>query len=137
LVLLSIAKYPWDKSPDDDDRFLDIDDISDEPPSLKIGVIRSVQAVSTLDSRVVFDLIQPIRPDTLDALLSRVIGSSLRSGANMLRRSEARYERVSEKLGYELIRLIAEEPDNAAALRRINATLRAPSLRSSQRTGSR
>lgn len=125
LVLLSIDKYPWDKSPDDD-WFLGLDDLPDEPPRLKIGIVRSVQAVSTLDSRVVFDLIQPIKPHELDALLSRVIRSALRSGANMLRRSEARYQRVSEKLGHELTRLIAEEPGNAAALRRINATLRAP-----------
>src|SRR2546423_8223280 len=59
LVLISINKYPWDKGLDDD-WSLDSDNIPDEPPRLKIGIIRSVQAVSTLDSRVVFDLIQPI-----------------------------------------------------------------------------
>jgi hypothetical protein len=125
LVLLSVGKYTWDKGPDDD-WFVDIDDVADEPPSLKIGIIRSVQAVSTLDSRVVFDLVQPIKPESLDALLSLVKRSALRSAASMLRRSEARYERVSEKLGHELIRLITEEPSNAAALGRIEATLRAP-----------
>jgi len=125
LVLLSIDSYPWDKSPDEDWPF-DPYGIPEEPPSLKVGVIRSVQPISTLDSRVVFDLIQPIKPDSLDALLSRVSRPALRSAANMLGGSEARYQSVSEKLGQELIRLIAEEPENTAGLRRINASLRAP-----------
>lgn len=125
LVLLAIDSYPWDKSPDEEWPF-DPYGTPDEPPGLKLGLIRSVQAVSTLNSRVVVDLIQPIKPDSLDALLLRVTRSALRSGARLLKDSEARYLRVSEKLGKELIRLIAEEPENAAALRRINASLRRP-----------
>lgn len=125
LVLLSIGKYAWDINPDND-WFDDLEELPDEPPGLKIGIVRSVQAVSTFDSRVVFDLIQPIKPDSLDAVLSRITRSALRSGVSGLQQSEAKYERVSEKLGRELIMLVVEEPANAAALRRINATLRAP-----------
>jgi hypothetical protein len=125
LVLLSIADYPWDED-EDDDWYSDFDEVPDEPPGLKIGLIRSVQAISTLDSRVVFDLIQPIKPDSVEDLLSRVMRGALRSGASRLRRSEARYESVTEKLRYELVRLIALEPGNAAALRRINASVRGP-----------
>jgi hypothetical protein len=139
LVLLAIGSYAWDKNPDDD-WFVDLDDgLPDEPQhrppfdekpsnpeSLKIGLIRSVQAISTLDSRVVFDLIQPIKPDSLNALLSRITRPVLRSTLRTLGSSAARYERVSEKLGEDLIRLIAEEPENRAALRQINALLRIP-----------
>jgi hypothetical protein len=75
LVLLSIGKYPWDTNPDND-WFEDLEELPDEPPGLKIGIVRSVQAVSTFDSRVVFDLIQPIKPDSLDAYLSRITRSA-------------------------------------------------------------
>ena len=125
LVLLSIGKYPWDTNPDKD-WFDDLEELPDEPPGLKIGIVRSVQAVST------FRLASGIRPHSADktgfarciSVAHNAIGTAVRREQASAKRSEIRARK--RKLGRELITLIAEEPANAAALRRINATLRAP-----------
>ena len=98
----------------------------DKKPDLRIGMIRSARAITTLDSRVVFDLVRPIHPGSLSALLAQVTESSLRNHAAKLGNSAERFRSVSPKLGERLIELISADAENAAVLRRIMAHLSAP-----------
>ncbi|RTL53481.1 MAG: hypothetical protein EKK46_09030 [Rhodocyclaceae bacterium] len=100
--------------------------ISGEEPDLRLGLIRSIQSTATLDSRVVFDLIQPIHPGTLKALLAGISATSLRSGAKKLALGTASFQPVSEKLGAQLIELITAAPTNAPVLQRILAEVGRP-----------
>lgn len=90
---------------------------------LRIGVIRSRQAVSSLDSRVAFDLVDLIEPRSLTRLLRSVETPTLRQAAGRLRSASAPIAAVSNQLGQAMIAAIAEEAGNFPALRRILAWL--------------
>lgn len=94
--------------------------------ALRIGLIRSIAATSTLDSRVVFDLVDRITPDSLTGLLERVIVPGLRIPRDRLTRSTSYFEHISPKLGAALISEVAKDPENTPPLTRILAHLRQP-----------
>lgn len=100
--------------------------IDGEASDLRLGLIRSVQATATLDSRVVFDLIRPIHPGSLEALAAGVTARSLRPGAEKLASGSASFQPVSEKLSEHLIALIVAAPANAPVLQRILAEVGRP-----------
>lgn len=99
----------------------------DAEASLRIGIITSIGATATFDSRVVFDWIGSIEPGSLERLLEHVASSALRTPRDRLAAAGRGLHRVSEKLGGALIAAIAAEPANAPALARILAQLRRPS----------
>jgi hypothetical protein len=102
-------------------------------PALRIAVIGSIGATATFDSRVVFDLVSPITPDSLERLVESVTAPGLRASRDRLAAGESGFERISTKLGQALITAIAAEPANASALLRILAQLRRPTRYNSVR----
>lgn len=100
--------------------------VASEPPNLYLGLIQSVQTNATLDSRVAFDLVLPIDPGSLVALVSGVTANVLRFGAKKLISGTVGFQPVSEKLGEQLIALIAAAPANAPVLQRILAEVGRP-----------
>jgi hypothetical protein len=93
---------------------------------LRVGLVRSIQATATFDSRVAFDLVRPIAPNSLSALLNTVTEASLRVGVRRLAQSDETLVAVSPKLGERLIHSIADFPENRPALDRIIAVLDRP-----------
>lgn len=93
---------------------------------LRIGYVRSIQAVSTLHSRVSIDLVQPITPALLERLLQQITSSTLRAVVTKLRQSGAAVSAISRRLGENLLDLIAGSPENAPALQRIVSELNRP-----------
>jgi hypothetical protein len=87
-------------------------------PTLRLGLIRSIQTISTLDSRVMFDCVLLIAPQSLNALVAGVTSTTLRGAINKLKSETVEFQPVSEKLGEKLIALIAEVPANAAVFRK-------------------
>lgn len=102
-------------------------------PQLRIGLITSIGATATFDSRVVFDLVSPVTPHTLGDLLEAVTASALRTPRGRLAGGSAQFERISQKLGEALISTVASFPENAPPLTRILAHLRQPSRYDSAR----
>jgi hypothetical protein len=99
-----------------------------EVRSLRLGLVHSIQAISTLDSRVSFDLVEAIQPSSLAALLQLVSPPGLRRGARSLGESTARYEAATQKVGEQLIRLVIAMPENEVAVRRIASRLSKPTV---------
>lgn len=99
---------------------------SGSQPTLRIGVIGSIGATATFDTRVVFDLVSIIRPRSLHELLGSITASELRSPRGRLAESELKFERITTKLGEALISAIAGDPANVPALVRVLAALRKP-----------
>ncbi|RTL91747.1 hypothetical protein EJV44_19120 [Ancylobacter aquaticus] len=96
------------------------------PDVLRMGVITSISATSTLESRLVFDLLTPISPNSLSDLLAAVDRPGLRVPRDRLVRGGPDFERVSEKLGEALIDGIAAAPENGPAIARVLAHRRRP-----------
>jgi hypothetical protein len=95
-------------------------------PALRLGLITSIAATSTFDSRVVFDLVSFAAPGALARLLQSVSAPGLRVPRDRLASGSMQFERVSPKLGAALISAVAEEAENAPSLTRILAHLRRP-----------
>jgi len=100
---------------------------TDPDPALRLGLIASIAATSTFDSRVVFDLVSLAAPGSLARLLQAVTAPGLRTPRNRLASGTAQFERVSPKLGTALIVAMAQDPENIPPLTRILAHLRRPS----------
>lgn len=99
---------------------------TDPAPALRLGLIASIAATSTFDSRVVFDLVSLVAPGSLARLLQGVTAPNLRTPRDRLGSGTAQFERVSPKLGAALIAAIVEYPENIPPLTRILAHLRRP-----------
>ena len=95
-------------------------------PTLRLGLIRSIQTISTLDSRVMFDCVLLIAPRSLNTLVAGVTSTTLRGAIKKLKWETVEFQPVSEKLGEKLIALIAEVPANAAVFHRILAEVGRP-----------
>lgn len=93
---------------------------------LRIGYVRSIQAVSTLQSRVTMDLVRPITPASIEGLLQQITSSTIRAAVTNFRQSDVALRAVSPKLGERLFDLIAASPENAPALQRIVSELERP-----------
>ncbi len=96
-------------------------------PTLRVGLIRSRQAVSTFDTRVVFDLVRQIKPDSLAALLEPLKTTTLRSAAIGLEFDEQQFRKISPKLGRRLFDDVTSAPENQPAIQIIMAHIRKPS----------
>lgn len=96
------------------------------PDLLRMGVITSIGATSTFDSRLVFDLLTPVTPDSLDTLLAAVNRPGLRAARDRLVRTGPGFARVSDKLGDVLIEGLAASSENGPAIARVLAHRRRP-----------
>jgi hypothetical protein len=99
---------------------------SDPKPSLRVGLVGSIGATATFDSRVVFDLVSPIVPGSLRDLLEAVTATGLRAPRDRLASSGSNFERVSPKLGEAIVARLAALTENGPGLVRILAHLRRP-----------
>ena len=95
-------------------------------PHLRLGIIRSKQPSSTLDSRVVFDFAQPIHPSTLSELIQPLQKSTLKRWANKLPSSQTPFQPLSLKLGLSLFNEIASKDCNASVLCDLSSRLSKP-----------
>jgi hypothetical protein len=101
-------------------------DVQGEDSSLKLGLIRSIQATSTLESRVVFDLVRSIEPESLDILLDEVKSPTLKTAVRSLRYEAPDFQAISPKLGETILQLIVTNPKNDLSLRQILAAIEKP-----------
>jgi hypothetical protein len=108
-----------------DDVFGDSPEAQAEP-QLKLGWVRSIQAVATRDSRVAFDHIQSVVPQDLSHLIGHTIPARLRSSADRLLASSLAFEEASPKLGEWLLERLAAQPDNVTAFRRLLGLVHRP-----------
>ena len=93
---------------------------------MRLGMVTSISATSTFDSRVVFDQLTPVVPGILEALLAEIDGSGLKAPRGRLAASGPGLHRISEKLGEALIDKLAAKAENMPALVRILAQRRRP-----------
>ncbi|SFH92522.1 hypothetical protein [Methylobacterium brachiatum] len=88
---------------------------------MRLGMVTSIGATSTFDSRVVFDHLTPVVPETLEASLAEIDGVGLKAPRERLQASSFGFHRISEKLGEALVDKLAGKPENGPALARILA----------------
>lgn len=88
---------------------------------LRIGIVRSRQAVSSLDTRVAFDFVDDIESGSLSHLLREVETPTLRQAVARLRAASEEISAVSSQLGQLIIATLAADDANAPVLRRILA----------------
>lgn len=92
-----------------------------ERSHLRIGIVRSRQAISSLDTRVAFDFVDDIEPGSLTRLLGAVETPLLRQTVARLRAFSEEITAVSSQLGQSVIAALAADEANAPVLRRILA----------------
>jgi hypothetical protein len=90
---------------------------------LRVGIVRSRQAISSLDTRLAFDFVDEIEPSSLAQLLREVETPFLRQTASRLRGATEEITPVSSQLGRLMIARLAADDGNAPVLRRILAWL--------------
>ncbi len=90
---------------------------------LRVGIVRSRQAISSLDTRLAFDFVDEIEPSSLTQLLREVETPFLRQTASRLRGATEEITPVSSQLGRLMIARLAADDGNAPVLRRILAWL--------------
>jgi hypothetical protein len=88
---------------------------------LRIGVVRSRQAISSLDTRVAFDFVDDIEPGALTRLLRDVETPALRQAVARLRAFSEEITQVFRQVGHSMIAELAADEANAPVLRRILA----------------
>lgn len=86
-------------------------------------IVRSRQAISSLDTRVAFDFVDEIEPRSLARLLGAVRTPTLRQTIERLRTSTQEITAVSDQLGQSMIAALAAHEENSPILRRILAWL--------------
>ena len=101
-------------------------EIEDREEKLRLGIIRSKQAVSTLESRVVFDCIQFIHPSSLEELLNLSSETTRQGLRSKIPISDAPFHRVPNEIGRPLIEGISSISENIPALKHILAVLSKP-----------
>lgn len=88
---------------------------------LRIGIVRSRQAISSLDTRVAFDFVDEMEPGSLSRLLGDVETPALRQSILRLRGVSDEIALVSNQLSQSMIAALAAIEANAPVLRRILA----------------
>lgn len=91
--------------------------------NLRVGIVRSRQAISSLDTRVAFDFVDDIEPHSLARLLHAVETPTLRQTIERLRTSTQEITAVSNQLGQSMIAELAAHEENTPIFRRILAWL--------------
>jgi hypothetical protein len=75
---------------------------------------------------VLFELVQPIEPRSLNKLVASVATTAMRRGARRLTPPTSGLQPISQKLGEELVRQIAATPANIPVLQRILSEVSRP-----------
>lgn len=97
-----------------------------EAEHLAIGVVKSVAPVSTFVSRVVFDDVRRVAPETLQELLDSIRQPNMVHHAGRLAQSEKDYETISETLGKVIVQALSRHSENRLALRYLAGRLDRP-----------
>lgn len=93
---------------------------------LRVGVVSSVHTVATLDSRVLFDLVQPVLPGALNELVARLSAISTRLPTRRLSEGDENLSALSEKLREKIFEVLTSEPANEAVFGPIFARIDRP-----------
>ena len=93
---------------------------------LMAGMIGSIGATATFDSRVVFDFVHELTTASLDAALSALTASSLKAGIAKLKKGRSRLSTLTPKLGEQLVLSLANSATDAKVLAAILAQLSPP-----------
>lgn len=93
---------------------------------LHVGIVSSISAVASLDSRVVFDMVQPVIPKDVAELADRVAAVSNRLPVNRLREGDEGLLLLSEKLREEVFEQFIGETANEVVFTPILARVDRP-----------
>ncbi|MGV8931958.1 MAG: hypothetical protein ACOH1R_07610 [Luteimonas sp.] len=93
---------------------------------IHIGIVSSISAVASLDSRVVFDQVQPVVPTDVAELVDRVAAVNCRLPVNRLREGSEELLPLSEKLREMVFEQFVSEAANEVAFTRILARVDRP-----------
>lgn len=93
---------------------------------VRLGLVTSISATATFDSRVVFDWLTPIAPSSLEHLLAAVDAASLKMPRDRLAASDLPFQRISEKLGHAIIEALVANGENGPTFARVLAHRRRP-----------
>lgn len=93
---------------------------------LRLGLVTSISATATFDSRVVFDRLTPIAPHSLEHLLAEIDVASLKVPRDRLAASDIPFQRISEKLGHAIVETLVASEENGPAFARVLAHRRRP-----------
>ena len=96
--------FPHDELGEASKGSLVILDIDAAAEPLRLGLIRSKRATTTLDSALSIDVVVPLAEKRLGDALGNVTESELRVFRDRLTGSTARIERISPKLGEAVLR---------------------------------
>lgn len=100
--------------------------IAIDDAELRIGIVSSVQAIGTLHSRVLFDLVQIVSPNSLNVLVHRLATIRSRAPVRRLIDQAAPLVALSEKLREAVFTILTEESENEASFSPILARLDRP-----------
>ena len=98
------------------------------PPALMLAWIKSIQGVATRETRVSFEYIQSVAPDTLDALIGPDVPTYFKASATELLARDDEFFAVGQEFGEWLLDRLASNPTNEPALRRLTAMVDRPAL---------
>lgn len=118
--------FPHDEARGGQRNGLVLVDVIDSGTPLRLGLIASKRATTTLDSAIVFDLVRSLAGQSLQRVLAAVTEPELRAPRDRLATIEDRFQRVSPKPGEAILRQIAAIPENAPLLVRLLEHLRKP-----------
>lgn len=81
-----------------------------------LGTVTRKTPVSTFDSRLTIKKLRPIKPVSLQGIEEKVLDTRMKSLLSVRLPHEGGFSHLSPKLSVYLIELLAQEPDNNAAL---------------------
>jgi hypothetical protein len=83
-----------------------------QPSNFLAGLIGSIGATATLDSRVVFDFVHELSPDSLTSALNLVTDSPLKASVTRLKKNRKTLHTLTTKLGQRLVAILALNAEN-------------------------
>lgn len=98
----------------------------DFSPMLFFGRIRSKQAVTTLETRVKFDLVHSMSPGSMKELLQTIKSSHLKSTKRKFAASRTTFTKISRKFSEAILTSLSEHEENKHAIQRILASVEQP-----------
>lgn len=101
-------------------------DVAGAAEALRLGMVRSKRATTTLDTALSLDVVLPLVHTCCDEILHRIDEPELRLFRDRMIGSGQRFEKISPKLGQAIMRHVVAEAANASTLMRLSAHLSRP-----------
>lgn len=101
-------------------------DVVGTEETLRLGLVRSKRATTTLDTALSFEVVLPLVQSGFDKVLRGIKEPALQVFKDRMIESTERIERLSSKLGQAVMRSIVAETANSSALNRLAAHLSRP-----------